>query len=999
MPAISPAQNASLHAGFEAPPQSARLRCYWWWLNGNTTEAAITRDLTEMKAKGYGGAILVDANGSNQGGNRDVAPGPKFGSPQWVKLYLHALAVAKKLGLYISLNAASGWNLGGPGVTPQDAAKVLTFSREIVTTGGGMRNLQLETPPEKKGFYRQIAVLAYPLRHGAALAGTAQSGRRAIYNLAYKTAAEPAGISMEPSTKVLRDLAPETGEEDLHTRDVVDLSTRVTKDGMLRWNFPAGTWEVLRIGYTDSGARVSTSSDTWQGLMMDYMSRAALHDYWNRVVAPLVTDAKPYVGSSLRYLVEDSWEETGGENWTEGFRAEFIRRRGYDPLPYLPAVAGRIVDSRDTTNRFLADFRRTIADMIASNHYDYFAELAAKDGLGTHPESGGPHGTPIDALENFRKASFPQTEFWVMSKYHRVTPVERFYVKEASSAAHIYGKPYVAAEGFTSLGLPWSESLGLNLKPTFDQALTEGLNRLYWHEFTSEPKAAGLPGQEYFAGTHLNRNATWWKQAGPFLLALNRAQFLMQQGRSISDLLYLRGNNVPGFARLKSDDPAHVLPGYDYDVTSDDALLHRMLVSHGMVETPEGLHYRALALPRSGRLSLASLIWIEKYVRDGGRVIGPQPTGAPGLLNPKEKKQYAEITSRIWRGCSHSTVATYGAGHIYCTLNAHAALQAFGVAPDFESTGEGQFDYVHRRTNGADIYFVRNTQNSPAASVLSFRVHGRAPQLWFMDSGTITAAPEYRESHGRTQIPLSFPAYGSVFIVFEGAPQVHAVRITQNGTEIFPSIVPGTGIFADARGQLAITDPGKYMIDRSDGSSQQFTVAPETTTPALGSAWTLSFPPGWGAPASVPWKQFTSWTESQNSGIRYFSGTATYRGRLSVPSSSLGKGRQLWLNLGSVREIATVLINGKSVGTYWHPPFRVRIDPQLHPGNNSVEIDVTNLWANRLIGDKQPGARQYAKTNIVQYKSDAKLLPSGLLTQPRIYTVEVPKKSPDPAGK
>jgi (4-O-methyl)-D-glucuronate---lignin esterase len=990
--ALLPAQNASLRAGFEAPPQTAKLRCYWWWLNGNTTVAAITRDLTAMKAKGYGGAILVDANGSDQGGNRDVAAGPRFGSPQWVKLYLHALAVAKQLRLVISLNAMSGWNLGGPGVTPEDAAKVLTYSRTIVA-GGGTRSVRLAMPAEKEGFYRQIAVLAYPLQHGPALAGEAGSGRRAIYDLDYKTAGEPKGISMPLSSKLLRDLAPESGEEDLRSRDVVDLSARVANDGTLQWTFPAGTWEVLRIGYTDSGARVSTSSDTWQGLMMDYMSRTALSDYWNRVLKPLIVDAKPYVGSSLRYVVEDSWEETGGGNWTEGFRAEFIKRRGYDPLPYLPAVAGRIVDSRDTTNRFLADLRRTVADMIASNHYGYFAELAAKYGLGTHPEAGGPHGTPIDALENFRDSSFPQTEFWVMSKFHRVTPEERFYVKEAASAAHIYGKPYAAAEGFTSLSLPWSESPGLNLKPTFDQALTEGLNRLYWHEFTSEPKAAGLPGQEYFAGTHLNRNATWWKQAGPVLLALNRAQFLMQQGRSVSDLLYFRGNDVPGFARLKSDDPAHVLPGYDYDVISDDALLHRMLVKHGMLETPEGLRYRALALPRSGRMSLASLMWVEKYVRDGGLVIGPRPLGAPGLLNPSEEKQYAAISGRMWRGCAQGAIATYGAGRIYCEANAHAALQAFGVAADFESKGDGQFDFVHRQTSNADIYFVRNTENSPAAAMLSFRVHGRVPELWHMDSGVITAAPVYRESHGRTEIPLSFPAYGSVFIVFEGAPRTHAVRIVHDGTEVLPSIVAGAGLFADAQGKVEAVEPGSYTVDMSDGTSRGFVVSQGMNRPAFSSDWRLSFPPGWGAPASLPWKKFDSWTESSDSGIRYFSGTASYHGSLLASPVSLTQGRQLWMDLGSVREIATVLINGKTVGTFWHPPFRVRIDRELHSGTNSIEIDVTNLWANRLIGDKQPGARHYGSTNIIQYKSDSQLIPSGLLTRPRVYAVEVLRES------
>lgn len=973
-----------LKAGFEAPPPSAKLRCYWWWLNGNTTEAAIARDLAAMKAKGYGGAILVDANGADQGGNRGVPAGPLFGSPQWVKLYLYALDTAKRLGLEISLNATSGWNLGGPSVTPQDAAKVLTFSRTIVD-GGGMRSVQLPMPPVKNGFYRQIAVLAYPLRHGVALPGEPDSSRRAILDLDHKTTAQDTGISMQLSSKTLRDLPPVSGEEDTRTNNVVDVTAHAADGTILDWNFPPGTWEVLRVGYTDSGALVSTSSGAWQGLMMDYMSRVAFDHYWNQVLTPLIVAAKPYIGASLRYLVEDSWEELGGENWTEGFREEFKKRRGYDPLPYLPTVTGRIVDDRATTNRFLYDLRRTVADLVAENHYDYFAQLAARYGLGTHPESGGPHGAPIDALENFRDSSFPQTEFWVMSDRHRVTDAERFFVKEASSAAHIYGKPYAAGEGFTSLGLPWSESPGLNLKPTFDQALTEGLNRLFWHEFTSEPQEFGLPGREYFAGTHLNPNTTWWKQSRPVLLAMNRAQFLLQQGHPVSDLLYYGGEQVPGFARLKSDDPAHVLPGYDYDVISEDALLHRVIAASGGLQTLEGLRYRALALPRSGSLSLPSLVWIEKYVREGGLLIGPRPSGALGVLSAEEIKRYNAIADRMWSGCHDAAIIPYGSGRIFCVLDAHAALQAFGVPPDLEVEGQAQLDFVHRQTADADIYFVRNKENVPAQAVLSFRVHSRAPELWQVDSGAIVAAPVYRENGERTEVPLSFPARGSVFIVFEHAPGLHAVRIKHDGTEVFPSVLPGAGVFESEGAGLIAANPGTYEENLSNGSSRQFMVPVAADLPKFSPQWTLAFPPLCGAPVSVRIDKFASWTESTDPAVRYFSGTALYKDTLRASDSSLAPGRQLWLDLGEVREIATVIVNGKPVATLWYPPFRVRIDQALHAGENTVEIEVSNLWVNRLIGDSQPGARRCATTNIDNYKSDSPLLPSGLLTGVNLY--------------
>lgn len=978
----------ALRAGFENPPNRAKLRCYWWWLNGNTTEEAITRDLNAMKANGYGGAILVDADGASSGGNLAVPSGPTFGSPQWIKLYLHALDVAQKLGLEISLNATSGWNLGGPGVKPEDGAKVLTYSRQVVE-GGKRQTVHLDKPPTRGGFYRPIAVLAYPLLHGNALAGEPTSDRQAIANLEYKIAAKDTGIAMSQTTEIMRDAHATPGEEDLHTSKVVNLSARMESDGTLQWDVPAGKWEILRVGYTGSGAMVSTSSGAWQGLMFDYMSRTAFDHYWRQALEPLLEDARPYLGKSLRYLVEDSWEALGGENWTEGFRAEFIKRRGYDPLPYLPAVVGRIVNDRETTNRFLADLRRTVADLVAENHYDYFAELAARYGLGTHPESGGPHGTPIDALRNFRDSSFPQTEFWAMSDRHRITDGERLYVKEAASAAHIYGKPFAAAEGFTSMGHPWSESPGLNIKPTFDQALTEGLNRLYWHEFTSEPEEAGVPGQEYFSGTHLNPNTTWWKQSGAVLLAMNRAQFLLQQGRPVADLLYLVGDEIPGFARIKSDDPAHALPGYDYDVTSDDGLLHRITWANGKLTAPSGVTYRALALPRSGAPSLAALVWIERYVRQGGVLVGPRPASPLGILSTTDEKHYSDLAAKMWRGCEDHPFVSYGTGRIYCSLDADSAFQSMGIAPDMHAEGDGAFDFIHRATSDADIYFVRNTQDKPAQGVFTFRVEGRVPELWQVDSGATTTALIYRGCSGGTALPLSFPAYGSVFVVFVRASAQHIARIERDGIEIFPAILPGAGVFADEDGGAGTAEEGDYKLTYSDGATKVATVRMPADLSTLSADWSLSFPPNWGAPASVPVDKFATWTESNDPGIRYFSGTATYRGRIEVPPSANKSGRELWLDLGQVRELATVRINGKTLATLWHPPFRVRIDRVLKSGENIVEIDVSNLWANRLIGDKQPGVHPYATTNVDEYRSDSPLIPSGIMTAPQIRAVEL----------
>ena len=987
-------QPDALSAGFKQPPAAAKLRCYWWWLNGNTTAEAITRDLEAMKAHGFAGAILVDADGSGQKGGTEVPAGPAIGSPLWLTLYVHALEVAQKLGLEISLNVTSRWDvgiIGGPTVTPEDAMKLLTFSQSVVE-GGGSRTVQLAPPPVANGFYRSIATLAYPLRHGASLPGTPGSSREAILDLPFKTASEETGFSMQPLSQELRTAPSVSDEQDADVTQVIDVSSHMSAAGTLVWKFSSGTWEVLRIGYTDSPNGLSDYSGAKLGLEMDAMSSRAFDNYWGQAIVPLLDAAKPYIGTSLRYLVTDSWE-AGGTNWTAGFREEFLRRRGYDPIPFLPIVAGRILTSRDTSDRFLFDLRRTVADLIATNYYDRFAEHAKKRGLGIHPESGGPHGAPIDALENFRGSSYPQTEFWAESGWHRVTDGERFFVKEASSAAHIYGKPLVAAEGLTSMNLAsWSESPGDNLQPTFDYALTEGLNRLIWHEFTSSPTEYGMPGQEYFAGTHLNPNVTWWRQAPPLLLAFNRAQFLMQQGSSVYDLLYFYGDQVPGFVRNKMDDPAHVLPGFDYDVTNEDALLHRMQFTGSDLHTPEGLHYRALALPDSRSLSYPALMWVSRFVHQGGVVIGLKPVGPLGLIPSQTEAEYARIINAMWGNCEKggATEVRYGQGHIYCTANARSALTAMGLIPDFSyrlksdyASGEdGEvLDYVHRRTANADIYFVRNAQAKAVEVTASFRVHGRAPELWMADTGATVPALVYKETKdGRTEIPLTFPAAGSVFFIFEHRQAAHLVSLRRDGSEVFPSVRQGVGVFPSDASAFVTSEPGTYLATNSDGRSRTFVVRPEDPAAQLLGQWTLSFPAKWGAPPSIPVTRFESWTQSQDAGVRYFSGTGTYRTVLHIPSALLAPQRQLWLNLGQVREIASVAVNGIPVQTMWRAPFVVRIDPQLHSGDNTLEIQVTNLWPNRIIGDLQPSATvRYTRTNVRAYTKDSPLLPSGLL--------------------
>jgi hypothetical protein len=567
----------------------------------------------------------------------------------------------------------------------------------------------------------------------------------------------------------------------------------------------------------------------------------------------------------------------------------------------------------------------------------------------------------------------PQSEYWAQSDEHRSSDGERFFVKEAASAADIYGKPLVAEEGMTSIGPQWSESLATDLKPTFDQALTEGMNRQVWHEFTSEPKAFGLPGNEYFAGTHINPNVTWWNQSDAFFLYLNRAQFLMQQGHAVDDVLYFYGDEVPNFARLKRDDPAHVLPGYDYDATSEDALLHSLSVHDGHISSPAGNPYRLLVLPKGRRLSLPALEQIAAYVHDGGSISGPPPLGPIGILDEAAGRRFTELAHTLWDACG-ATSHSYGAGTIFCGTDSRAALQALNLVPDFEDS-TGQLDYIHRADAATDIYFVRNTSAHAVDALARFRVIGRTPEIWSAVDGTIAAEMHYTVENGQTRLPLHLDPYGSIFVVFARPASLHVVQVLKDGRTLESARVNG-----DGRSGFVLQQPdaGTYQLQLSDGRELTAQASPEKPQNLPASQWTITFQPNRGAPPGLrPLHSFSSWTDSSNAGIRYFSGTATYRTHVDIKRGATDR---VFLTLTGLHEICSVRINGQPAGTLWAMPYRLDITASLAEGHNTIELDVTNLWPNRIIGDAQPSATHtYTRTNIRKYKADSPLLPSGLI--------------------
>ena len=944
----------SLERGFAKPPNEARLRAYWWWLNGDVTKASITRDLEEMKAKGFGGALICDADGSSQDGNERAPHGPTFLSEPWRELFKHTLREARRLGLEMSLNIQSGWNLGGPMVKPEDAPKKLVWT-ETRISGPNVVETKLATPKGRDGFYRDLYVLAFRMKADGAK-------HRPLQNWEQKALLKPlAPFSAPDSRPLFEEFPAEPGDQDTRAGDVLDLTAKCGPDGTLRWNAPDGAWDILRFGYTlNDHCRVSTCSQGWDGYALDPFDAQAFRNYWDAVVEPLIADAGPLAGKTLKYLHTDSWEVEVA-NWTSTLREEFRRRRGYDLLPYLPVIAGRIVDSRQVSGRFLNDFRRTMGDLAIANHYQLFRAGAHRHGMRIHPESGGPHAVPIDAQQCLGFNDAPMSEFWAWSWRHRVGDTNRFFVKQPASAAHAYGRKLVLAEGFTTIGPHWQETIWDNLKPSFDHALCEGLNLLVWHAFVCSPQEAGVPGIQYFAGTHMNPNSTWWSRCGPFFDYVNRCQWMLQQGLFVADAAYYYGDHVPNFTQLKRTDPARVLPGYDYDVVTEEVVLARMSVREGRIVLPDGMSYRVLVLPDRTMISLPVLEKLKELVLAGATIIGPKPVQASTLRDfPQCDAEVARLAGELWTDSAAPT-AGLGKGRVIRGKTAREVLLADGVPPDFEfalaprvpaqpvpagTEKQAQsillkdvpvLNYLHRRMGNTDIYFVCNGSNGYASASCTFRVAGKLPEIWDPMSGGIRKAAAWSQAAGRTTVPLEFTPYGSTCVVFRQPVSTHAAG---KAKENFPAFAPFCEI---------------------DGP------------------WAVQFDPKWGGPASCEFGSLVSWTQRPEEGIKFYSGTATYRKTFDLPKPVQKKGDRIWLDLGNVKELAEVRLNGKSLGVLWAFPFRVDVTDVLKARDNKLEVDVVNFWPNRIIGDQSlPPEQRFTRTNIRKLTRETPLADSGL---------------------
>ena len=1087
-----------IYRSFVTPPNSAKPRVWWHWMNGNITKDGIRKDLEWMHRVGIGGFQNFDAA---LGTPQIVEKRLTYMTPDWMDAFQFTTRLTDSLHLEMAIAGSPGWSeSGGPWVKPEDGMKKIVWTETNVK--GGASKIVLEKPKDVTGpyqdilkglefgesgdngkqyhFYKDIAVVAYRLpptdvsMKDLSPAITSSGGKFTLTQLTdgdlettsllprdsvngfawiqfafaqpqtikavtmvgggnpgvfgfgadakdsrkleasedgthfilisvippgavlEQTIAIPAttakyfrvtvknppppvdmgaqfgfsgAATKDPGGTEIAEIVLHTADRINHfeekdafapvgdldkkitaptadviaTSDIIDLTNKLNTDGSLNWIPPGGTgnWNVVRFGYSLMGINNHPASPEATGLEVDKLDPAAIKRYFTNYLDQYKNATGGLMGSKggLQYIITDSWE-AGAQNWTANLPAEFQKRLGYNMIPWLPVLTGHIIRSAEASEQFLFDFRKTLGDLVAEYHYDGLTKILAERGMKRYSESHEDGRALIaDGMEVKRTAAIPMSALWTPNPFINQNDQTKHTIdiRESASVAHIYGQNLVAAESLTALGIggtAWSYCPE-NLKPSVDLELANGLNRFVIHCSVHQPVDDKIPGLGLGPfGQWYNRHETWAEQATAWNTYLSRSSYMLQQGHFVADIVYYYGedNNITNLFGRK---PPSIPEGYNYDFINSDALIHLLSVKNGRLVTPSGMSYRVLVLDSSAiKMSLPVLRKINALVKAGAIVTGVRPVTTPSLSDDQD--EFKKLVAETW--ASSNTKISTG-------KSLTEVLNEVNVAPDFsydKTQSDVKLLYVHRTLSDRDVYWVNNRRDRVEDIQATFRISGKVPILWHAETGT-TEQVSYTIANGSTKVNLHLQPNDAVFVVFK---------------------------------------------DRAVKSSVKLPAIQEKELSAVNGSWNITFQEKRGAPPSATFNELKSYTDNADVGIKYFSGTATYTKIITADASWFTPGKQLWLDLGDVKNLAEVIVNGKSLGIVWKKPFRVNVTNTLKAGENKLEIKVTNLWVNRLIGDAQPGVtNKITYTTMPFYQANSKLLPSGLLGPVRVVAL------------
>lgn len=893
---------------FQNPPATAKVYVYWHWMGSNFSKAGITKDLEAMKATGIGGATIFNLTSAVQETQSPTQNNPwpdqTYRSPAYWDALKHAAAEARRLGIDLGLHNTAGYSTtGGPWITEDRGMQQLVWTRTELS-GGQLLNTLLPEPA--KPIYKGWGSINAPL------------------------------LQATRFTDIVV-LAVPTGHTTPAVGEIVDLTASMSKSGHLQWKAPAGNWTIYRIGYSPTMSVPHPLPDELIGKVLeaDKLDADQSRFHWQAVLEPLKKNLGPYLGKSFRHILIDSYE-AGNQNWTPTMQREFIKRKGYDPLPWLlcltpnPNAANKqaqplLLENETMTQRFLWDYRDVISQLYYDNGWTVGRQMVHQAGLDLNME---PYSGPFDTVEGAALVDLAMGEFWTHRPWKLDSPIP--------PAARAAGKTLVGAEAFT--GRPevsqWTEDPAF-LKSGADLAFAGGVNRLVLHHWVLQPfDDRYQPGMGMgWWGTHFSRHQTWAEPGKAFFTYLNRCQTMLQTGQQVVD--YLCVEKLVGNADL---------------VSVRDFLKSKIRITNGQIVLPSGRIYPFIVFPSNAEMPLAVARKIKTLVAAGAKVVATKPGTTPGLAGyPASEDSLKTLVNEVWG--LDTTAHSYGLGKVLPSVA--EALRDARITPDVmieQAVDEKNIQTNHRRTQGEDLYFVANQAQKSQMITVSFRVTGKQPELWQAEDGRIQNAPVWQMRNGRTTVLMSLKPMQTVFVVFRKAVSVsdHPVAIRVTDT----TATWTTALNANKKPILqSINSLSAEVVYASGKTAQKTLNAPQPTY--LNGNWQVTFAPKLDQPFSLSMSEPVDFSRHSNPAVRYFAGTATYRKILTVAPANRRPNQRIILDLGVLHDIAEVRLNGKDLGVLWYPPYQIDLTDALKAGTNELTIAVTNNWANRLIGDEQ----------------------------------------------
>ncbi|MCQ2162974.1 MAG: glycosyl hydrolase family 2 [Bacteroidales bacterium] len=934
-------------ASAQTVQETAKPSTRWWWMGSAVTPEGLTECLSEYSRAGIGGVEITPIYGVQGNEARDI----DFLSPKWMEMYRHTYAECRRLGIQLDMNTGTGWPFGGPEVSVEDAA-TSHFFQEYEVPGGRHAALEIRFDIDKLHASAPKQLILNPLDTLAAYRGGE-------------------GIDLERNTGVaLLDklMAYREGK-------VVDLTSKV-RDGMLEWDVPeGGSWRLIALFVGKSFQEVNRAAPGGEGLVLDHYNAAAVRRYLDRFDKAFEESGSPYPHT----FFNDSYEVYDAE-WTPSLLEEFRKRRGYRLEDHFPEFLDNGEGRPETSSRIVSDYRETLSDLLKESFTRQWTEWAHGHGSLTRNQA---HGSPGNLIDLYGIVDIPECEGFGLSDFNirglrkdsltRKNHCDLSMLKYASSAAHVSGKPITSSETFTWLTEHFRTSLS-QCKPDLDLMFVSGVNKVFFHGTAYSPSDETWPGWKFYASVDMSPTNPQWRDMEHFDRYIERCQEFLQDGSPDNDfLLYLpiydmwagqpgtylafeidkMGERTPEFIEAvgKVEDG-----GYDADYISDD-FLRKTKIDHGCLKTSGGSSYRALILPAVHYIPHDVLKHVLKLASKGADVVfmDSYPSSVPGYGSLKSRSRKFRRLSKRLPEADFSKVEAhrFGKGRIITGSDCNAVL-ALCQAPCEEMKSKLGLHLIRRSNTDGCTYFVSDLQAVDIDSWVTLGTDAQAAVLHDPMTGASQEA-SLRKVDGRTQIHLSLASGQSVLI----------------------------RTYFDAASMPEVNSPCRMSLGAFEYSGAL----------DLDRDWNLSIV--WSEPevrSSFRVASLRSWTELGEPLLRRIMGTGTYSRSFVLPEIDC----EDWvLDLGDVRESAVVRINGEQVACLWAVPYRISVGQWLHEGVNSIEVDVTNLPANRISDLDRSGFkwRRFKNINTVTVKYEPSdysgwdPMPSGLCGGVRLIPV------------